>query len=106
MYEWSSWRTLVVSNTSLCSYLELSSLLASSEFQLRLSPGLRSFPEYVADLLQPMMLGIFGLLGFVVYSVYWSSEPLIRRSLFNSPTAITAYAGTFIHGIMVWSLLY
>lgn len=56
--------------------------------------------------LVPMMLGIVGLLGFIVYSVYWSSEPLIRRSLFNSPTAITAYAGTFIHGVIVWSLLY
>ena len=52
------------------------------------------------------MLGVAGLLGFVVYSVYWSPEPLIRRSLFNSPTAITAYASTFIHGVMVWSLLF
>jgi hypothetical protein len=56
--------------------------------------------------LVPMFLGVFGLIGFIVYSVYLSSEPLIRRSLFNSPTAITAYAGTLIHGIIVWSLLY
>jgi len=53
-----------------------------------------------------MILGIFGLLGFVIYSISFSQEPLIRRSLFNSPTAITAYAGTFIHGVIVWSLLY
>ncbi|PMD57931.1 MFS general substrate transporter [Hyaloscypha bicolor E] len=56
--------------------------------------------------LVPMMLGIFGLLGFIVYSVSFSSEPLIRRSLFNSPTAITAYAGTVVHGMIVWALLY
>ncbi len=53
-----------------------------------------------------MIFGIFGLLGFVIYSVFLPEEPLIRRSLFNSPTAITAYAGTFIHGVIVWSLLY
>jgi hypothetical protein len=53
-----------------------------------------------------MILGIFGLLGFVIYSVSFSQEPLIRRSLFNSPTTIIAYAGTFIHGVIMWSLLY
>jgi hypothetical protein len=53
-----------------------------------------------------MILGIFGMIGFVLYSVYVSPEPLIRRSLFNSPTAITAYAGTLSHGIIVWSLIY
>jgi hypothetical protein len=53
-----------------------------------------------------MILGIFGLLGFIVYSVSFSLEPLIRRSLFNSPTAITAYAGTVVHGMIVWALLY
>jgi hypothetical protein len=56
--------------------------------------------------LVPMTLGIFGLLGFIVYSVSISPEPLIRRSLFNSPTAITAYAGTVVHGMIVWALLY
>lgn len=56
--------------------------------------------------LVPMILGIVGVVGFVGYSVYISTEPLIRRSLFNSPTAITAYAGTLVHGIIVWSCLY
>jgi len=56
--------------------------------------------------LVPLLLGIFGLVGFVVYSVYISSDPLIRRSLFNTPTAITAYFGTLVHGIIVWSLLF
>lgn len=54
----------------------------------------------------PLLLGIIGLVGFVLYSAYISSSPLIRRSLFNTSTAITAYAGTLIHGMMVWSLLY
>lgn len=56
--------------------------------------------------LVPLLLGLFGLIGFIIYSIYFSSEPLIRGSLFNSSTAITAYFGTFIHGIIVWSMLY
>jgi hypothetical protein len=56
--------------------------------------------------LVPLLLGVLGLVGFVVSSVYLSPEPLIRRSLFNSSTAIVAYFGTLIHGIIVWSLLY
>ncbi|KAH8601292.1 major facilitator superfamily domain-containing protein [Bisporella sp. PMI_857] len=56
--------------------------------------------------LLPLILGIVGLIGFIVYSVYFSKEPLIRRSLFNSPTAITAYFGTMIQGMIVWALLY
>lgn len=56
--------------------------------------------------LVPLLIGIIGLVGFIVYSVYFSSEPLVRRSLFNNPTAISAYFGTLVHGMIVWSLLY
>lgn len=56
--------------------------------------------------LVPLSLGLVGVVGFVVYSAYFSSEPLIRRSLFNTSTAITAYISTLFHGMMVWSLLY
>ena len=53
-----------------------------------------------------MILGLVGLLGFVLYSTYISPEPLIRRSLFNTPTAITAFVGTLLHGLIVWGILY
>jgi hypothetical protein len=56
--------------------------------------------------LVPLLIGIGGLIGFVVYSVQFSSEPLIRRSLFNTRTALIAYASTLAHGMIVWSLLY
>ena len=56
--------------------------------------------------LVPLLIGVFGLIAFIVYSVSYSQEPLIRKSLFNSPTAITAYFGTMIHGMLVWALLY
>ncbi|KAF4626458.1 hypothetical protein G7Y89_g11701 [Cudoniella acicularis] len=53
-----------------------------------------------------LLLSIFGLIGFIIYSVYISTEPLIRRTLFNTPTAIVAYIGTLVQGLIVWSLLY
>ncbi|KAG9245097.1 MFS multidrug transporter-like protein [Calycina marina] len=56
--------------------------------------------------LTPLLVGVGGLIGFILYSVYFSTEPLIRRSLFNSSTAIQAYLGTMVHGMIVWSLLF
>lgn len=56
--------------------------------------------------LVPLILGVFGLFVFVAYSVYFSTEPLIRKSLFNTPTAISAYFGTIIQGMLVWAILY
>lgn len=56
--------------------------------------------------LVPLILGITGLTGFVIYSVYMSPHPLVSRGLFNSPTAIVAYMGTLIQGLIVWALLY
>jgi len=56
--------------------------------------------------LAPLILGVVGLIGFTIYSIYISTEPLIRRTLFNTPTAIVAYFGTLVQGLIVWSLLY
>ena len=56
--------------------------------------------------LLPLILGVVGLAIFILYSLSWPKEPLIRPSLFNSRTSITAYFGTMIHGMLVWSLLY
>lgn len=56
--------------------------------------------------LLPMILGIFGLAGFILYSKFVSSEPLIRGSIFLTTTAKVGYFGTFLHGILTWSMLY
>jgi hypothetical protein len=55
--------------------------------------------------LVPLLLGACGLVGFAFYCTV-RPEPLIRPTLFNSPTAIAVYFGTFIHGLLVWALLY
>ena len=56
--------------------------------------------------LLPMFLGIFGLVGFMLYSKLISLEPLIRGSIFSTTTAKVGYLGTFLHGILTWSMLY
>jgi hypothetical protein len=56
--------------------------------------------------LVPLIVGVFGLIGFIIYSAYTSAEPLIRGTLFNTPTATAAYIGTLVQGLIVWSLLY
>jgi len=56
--------------------------------------------------LVPLILSVCGLIGFIIYSVYISAEPLIRGTLFNTPIIIVAYIGTLTQGLIVWSLLY
>jgi len=54
----------------------------------------------------PMVIGILGLIVFLLYSKYIALQPLIRGSIFSTSTSIVGYLGTFVHGIIVWSLLY
>ncbi|KAH8586638.1 major facilitator superfamily domain-containing protein [Bisporella sp. PMI_857] len=53
-----------------------------------------------------LLFGIFGFIGFTIYSVYISTELLIRRTFFNTSTAIVVYIGTLVQGLIVWSLFY
>ncbi|KAI9701069.1 MAG: hypothetical protein M1836_001738 [Candelina mexicana] len=56
--------------------------------------------------LTPLILGVFGLLAFVLYSKLTPLDPLIRGSIFKSRTALVSYFGTVIHGTILWSMLY
>lgn len=52
------------------------------------------------------MIGICGLLAFVVYETYVPKMPLIPLSIFGSRTAAVIYIGTLVHGMVLWCLLY
>ena len=56
--------------------------------------------------LVPLLLGIFGLSLFAMYDIWFVKNPLIPLGIFNSRTAAVSYFGTFIHGIVLWCLLY
>lgn len=54
----------------------------------------------------PLILGACGLIGFGFYEIYIARNPVIPSNLFRQPTALVNYFGTFIHGVVLWSLLY
>jgi hypothetical protein len=56
--------------------------------------------------LTPLLIGIVGLAGFVLFEIYLAPEPLIRLSIFQTTTAKVAYFDTVIHGLVLWCGLY
>lgn len=54
----------------------------------------------------PLIIGIFGLAGFVLYEEYVASEPLIPLAVFKNRSAAVNYTGTVLHGMILWCLLY
>ncbi|KAF3922626.1 hypothetical protein ABW21_db0200329 [Orbilia brochopaga] len=56
--------------------------------------------------LVPLIVGGAGLVAFIFYEMYVASDPLIRMGVFKQRTAAVSYAGTFVHGIILWGLLY
>lgn len=56
--------------------------------------------------LVPLLVGAAGLVAFVLFEEYVAPEPLIRLSVFKNRSAIVNYAGTVLHGMILWCLLY
>lgn len=56
--------------------------------------------------LVPLILGICGLLVFVMYEIYVAKTPLIPLRIFSNRTAAVNCFGTLVHGMLLWCLLY
>jgi hypothetical protein len=56
--------------------------------------------------LVPLILGVVGLITFVIYSWRFSVKPLIQGTIFTSSTAIAGYHGSIMSGMLTWSYLY
>jgi hypothetical protein len=56
--------------------------------------------------LLPLILGFVGLAAFAPYEMYYAKEPMVRFSIFENWSQKLVYYQTFIHGIILWSLLY
>ena len=56
--------------------------------------------------LVPLVLGLCGILLFVVYESFVANIPLIPLRSFNNRTAVVNYIGTLVHGMVLWCLLY
>jgi len=56
--------------------------------------------------LVPLILGLVGILAFAPYELYVAKEPMVRFSVFNNASSRILYFQTFLHGVILWSLLY
>lgn len=56
--------------------------------------------------LVPLILCGVGFVPFVLWEIYGATEPLMRLSLFKIRTTSLTYLITFLHGIVLWCLLY
>lgn len=56
--------------------------------------------------LVPLIIGVVGLVFFVVYEEKFAKEPLIRMDVFKNRTAAASYFETTIHGMILWCILY
>lgn len=64
------------------------------------------FPWSSWRTLFPLLLGFFGIIGFILYEGYIISQPLINLRIFKSRTAVVNYIGTVLHGVILWCMLY
>ncbi|KAH8828833.1 major facilitator superfamily domain-containing protein [Flagelloscypha sp. PMI_526] len=56
--------------------------------------------------LAPLIIGIVLLIIFMIHQRYIPSQPTVPRDLVSNRTNISAYIGTFIHGITSIALIY
>ena len=74
-------------------------------FILALAWGGQLYPWRSWQTAFPLTFGMIVLLFFAVYERY-PQEPVMTPRLFSTATSSIAYLGSFIHGIMIWCLVY
>lgn len=56
--------------------------------------------------LVPLIVGVFGLILFVIWGEKFATEPLIPFRVMKNRSAAVNYLGTFLHGLILWCQLY
>ncbi|KAL8767360.1 MAG: hypothetical protein Q9209_006123 [Squamulea sp. 1 TL-2023] len=74
-------------------------------FVLALAWGGQMFPLSSWQTIFPLIIGLLVLLLFAVHERY-PEEPVISPRLFLRATSSIAFLGSFIHGIIIWCLVY
>ena len=79
---------------------------SATSFLIPITWGGVMFPWSSWRTILPLTLGVAGLLTFTWYEIDLASAPVIRFAIFKNRTAMVNYLGTFVHGIVLWCLLY
>lgn len=56
--------------------------------------------------LVPLLVGIVGLISFMLYEAFIAEDPIIPISIFSTRTALVSFIGTVLHGMVLWCVLY
>lgn len=54
----------------------------------------------------PLVVGSVVLIIFITYEIYAASKPFLRLDLFKNVTAAVSFLGVYLHGSILWTLLY
>ncbi|GJE88880.1 MFS general substrate transporter [Phanerochaete sordida] len=81
-------------------------IASSSACVIGLTWGGVQFPWTSAHVLAPLILGLVGIIGFLVYEALVASEPLVPFELISNRTSLSGYIQTFIAPIVVVAVIY
>lgn len=76
-------------------------IASSTSFIIPITWGGVQYPWNSWRTVVPLVLGIVGLIGFVVYERFVAVEPVVRLSVFNTVTSRVTYFQIVIHGMIV-----
>lgn len=81
-------------------------LASSTSFLIAITWGGVMYSWSSWHTLVPLIIGLFGLAIFVVYEAKFATHTLLPLSIFRNKDSNIAYFLTFIHGIILWAILY
>jgi hypothetical protein len=81
-------------------------VLSCTSFLFGLTAGGVLFPWNSANVIVPLVLGISGMVGFWAIEDFLVREPMMPMRVFKERTALSGYIGTWVHGIILWSIIY
>ncbi|ETI23053.1 hypothetical protein G647_04849 [Cladophialophora carrionii CBS 160.54] len=58
------------------------------------------------EILVPLLVGIAGMVLFLGYEKKVAKEPMLRLAVFANRTANVGQFGIFVHGVLLWTLVY
>ncbi|VBB84208.1 Putative Protein similar to C3H1.06c of Schizosaccharomyces pombe [Podospora comata] len=75
-------------------------------FLVSVTLGGSQFPWSSWHTLVPLCLGAAGMAGVAVFECYGTSTPFIPVYIFRNYSTTAVYAGSFVHGLILYSLVY
>src|SRR5262245_60373378 len=79
---------------------------SATSFLFGLTAGGVLYPWQSPSVIVPLVVGVFGMVGFWIVEEYIAKEPMMPMRVFKERTALAGYLGTWIHGIILWSIIY